>query len=86
MKDEHHISLLLSGHTHGGQIRLFSFGLYEKRGLKWRGRTALFTSNGYGTIGALLRLGAPAEAHLITIASEKQTAEKKCLSKTGQTM
>mgnify|MGYP001163369808 FL=1 len=86
LKDEQHISLVLSGHTHGGQIRLFSFGLYEKGGLKWHGRTALFTSNGYGTTGVPLRLGAPAETHLITIVPGKSITEKKCLSKTGETM
>ncbi|AGT32556.1 metallophosphoesterase [Geobacillus genomosp. 3] len=84
--EEQHISLVLSGHTHGGQIRLFSFGLYEKGGIKWHGNTALFTSNGYGTTGVPLRLGAPAETHLITIAPGKPTTEKKCLSKTGETM
>ncbi|AMQ21028.1 metallophosphoesterase [Geobacillus sp. JS12] len=86
LREEHYISLVLSGHTHGGQIRLFSFGLYEKGGLKWRNNTALFTSNGYGTTGVPLRLGAPAETHLITIVPGKLTLEKKCLSKTGETM
>ncbi|MBB6283246.1 metallophosphoesterase [Geobacillus subterraneus] len=86
LREEQHISLVLSGHTHGGQIRLFSFGLYEKGGLKWRNNTALFTSNGYGTTGVPLRLGAPAETHLITIVPGKPTIKKKCLSKTGETM
>ncbi|AMX83073.1 metallophosphoesterase [Geobacillus subterraneus] len=86
LRDEQRISLVLSGHTHGGQIRLFSLGLYEKGGLKWHGNTALFTSNGYGTTGVPLRLGAPAETHLITIVPGKTTTEKKCLSKTGETM
>ncbi|MED4879179.1 metallophosphoesterase [Anoxybacillus geothermalis] len=86
LKAEQHISLVLSGHTHGGQIRLFSIGLYEKGGLKWQGSTAVLTSNGYGTTGVPLRLGAPAETHLITIAFGKRAAEKKCLSKTGKTM
>ncbi|NNU84012.1 metallophosphoesterase [Geobacillus sp. BMUD] len=86
LRDEQRISLVLSGHTHGGQIRLFSLGLYEKGGLKWHGSTALLTSNGYGTTGVPLRLGAPAETHLITIVPGKPAAEKKCLSKTGKTM
>ncbi|KMY60895.1 hypothetical protein AA906_05045 [Geobacillus stearothermophilus] len=55
-------------------------------GLKWQGSTAVLTSNGYGTTGVPLRLGAPAETHLITIVPGKPTPEKKCLSKTGKTM
>ncbi|WP_426470530.1 hypothetical protein, partial [Salmonella enterica] len=30
IKPQHEIALVLSGHTHGGQIRLGPFGLYEK--------------------------------------------------------
>lgn len=64
---ENNIHLILSGHTHGGQIRIFDFGLYEKGGIKKIGKTTLFVSNGYGTTGIPLRLGAKAETHLITI-------------------
>ena len=61
-------NLLMSGHTHGGQIRLFGWGLYPKG--KWSkfadGRVHL-VSNGFGTTKLPLRLGAPAEIHHITI-------------------
>jgi predicted MPP superfamily phosphohydrolase len=67
VKKEDHISLMLSGHTHGGQIRLMGFGPYEKGGVKSMENTTLFVSNGYGTTGVPLRLGAPSEAHVMVI-------------------
>lgn len=65
------ISLILSGHTHGGQIRLFGFGLYEKGKIHYLKNTIILISNGYGTSGIPLRLGAPAEAHMIQFTSEQ---------------
>ena len=67
--------LVLSGHTHGGQINLFGRSAlplqeYEQKYLSgWRreGETVLLTSNGVGCTGANLRLNAPAEVHLITL-------------------
>lgn len=67
LKPAHHISLCLSGHTHGGQIRLGPFGLYDKGKVFKRKETTILISNGYGTSKLPLRLGAPAEAHFITI-------------------
>lgn len=64
---EHNIQLVLSGHTHGGQIRFLGLGLYELGGIKRIGKTLLFVSNGYGTTSLPLRLGAKAETHLLTI-------------------
>jgi uncharacterized protein len=64
---EQNIQLVLSGHTHGGQIRFFGWGPYEIGGVKKIGNTTLFVSNGYGTTAIPLRLGAKAETHLITI-------------------
>ena len=61
------VSLFLSGHTHGGQIRFFDFGPYEKGGWEKRGKMKVLVSNGYGTSAVPLRLGAKAETHLITI-------------------
>ncbi len=64
----HQIKLILSGHTHGGQIRLFGFGLTEKAGIfRLKEEMFLLVSNGYGTTRLPLRLGAPAEAHIITL-------------------
>ncbi|OEH93486.1 metallophosphoesterase [Bacillus solimangrovi] len=66
---EDNIRLTVAGHTHGGQIRIGPFGLYEKGGIKELNETVLFVSNGYGTSALPLRLGAPAQVHLITITS-----------------
>lgn len=67
INENHKIHLVLSGHTHGGQIRFLGFGLYENGGIKKVGTTLLFVSNGYGTTALPLRLGAKAETHLITL-------------------
>lgn len=61
------ISLVLSGHTHGGQIRLFGWGPREKGGVKQFPGFTLFISNGFGTTSIHLRLGAPAQAHLMRL-------------------
>lgn len=68
--------LTLSGHTHGGQVRVeilhqdlniarfftpFVDGLYRQD------RSAIFVSRGIGTIGIPARLGAPPEVALITL-------------------
>jgi predicted MPP superfamily phosphohydrolase len=65
------ISLILSGHTHGGQIRLLGFGLYKKGKIHFLKKATLLVSNGYGTSGIPLRLGAPAEAHFIQLGRTK---------------
>lgn len=61
------ISLIMSGHTHGGQIRILGLGLYEKGKTHFLKKAILLISNGYGTSGVPLRLGAPAEAHFIQL-------------------
>lgn len=65
LKEEYQIRLVLSGHTHGGQIRFFGYGPYELGGIKKAGETILLTSNGYGTTTIPLRLGATPETHLL---------------------
>ena len=67
IQPEHNIHLVLSGHTHGGQIRFLNYGPYEIGGVKQVGRTFLLVSNGYGTTALPLRLGAKSETHLITV-------------------
>ncbi|PLR99773.1 metallophosphoesterase [Bacillus sp. T33-2] len=73
---EHHIRLLLSGHTHGGQIRIFGFGPYEKGGIRQAGSTTVLVSNGYGTTALPLRLGAKPETHLISIKHKSSGQDK----------
>lgn len=70
LKQENGISLVLSGHTHGGQIRIFGISPYEKGKLKKYNAATLLVSNGYGTTSLPLRLGAKPETHLITLKSE----------------
>lgn len=59
--------LLLAGHLHGGQIRFGPFGIYEKGSYREKENSAELISNGYGTTGVPLRLGAKSECHLVTI-------------------
>jgi uncharacterized protein len=67
MNDTYNIPIVLSGHTHGGQIRILGWGLYEKGRIEELPQTTLFVSNGYGTTGLPLRLGAKAETHLLIL-------------------
>ncbi|MEH7333812.1 metallophosphoesterase [Neobacillus drentensis] len=64
---EHEIRLVLSGHTHGGQIHILGYSPYKRGRLIRLQNTTLLISNGYGTTTLPLRLGAPAECHLITL-------------------
>lgn len=73
IRDYHDINLILSGHTHGGQIRFFRYGITEKAGLrKLENDLYMLISNGYGTTRVPLRLGAPAQTHVITLKKEVQ--------------
>ncbi|MBM7694724.1 putative MPP superfamily phosphohydrolase [Peribacillus deserti] len=67
IEPDSNISLLLSGHTHGGQIRILGFGRYRKGRIAKKGSTTYLVSNGYGTSLVPLRLGAKPETHLITL-------------------
>jgi uncharacterized protein len=67
MGNDKKVSLMLSGHTHGGQIRLFGFGPYQPGGTEIIKNTTILVSNGYGTTALPLRLGAPSETHRISI-------------------
>jgi len=74
IRPEHEIRLVLSGHTHGGQIHIFGYSPYERGKVAKLKNTTLLISNGYGTTTIPLRLGAPAECHLITLrTSQSQT-------------
>ncbi len=63
---EHEIGFVMCGHTHGGQIRLFKWGIAERGGFKDHWQTKVFISNGYGYTKLPLRLCAPAETHVLT--------------------
>lgn len=72
----HGVDLVLSGHTHGGQVAVpgaarrlnlarlvtpFTMGIYR------RGACTLYVSRGAGTTGPPVRLGAPSEITLLTL-------------------
>lgn len=71
ISSEDQISLILSGHTHGGQIRMLGLGMYKKGRLHYLKKATMLISNGYGTTLIPLRLGAPAEAHYIQLTKTK---------------
>lgn len=64
-EDRERFDLVLAGHTHGGQIRIFGLGPYERGGWLNDEDQPLLVSEGYGTSLLPLRLGTRAECHLI---------------------
>ncbi|MEI5907161.1 metallophosphoesterase [Bacillus spongiae] len=67
IRKEQGIDLLLSGHTHGGQIRVGPLGIYRIGQVYHLPQTKLLVSNGYGTRRIPMRLGAKPEVHVITV-------------------
>jgi predicted MPP superfamily phosphohydrolase len=74
--ETHNVSLILSGHTHGGQINLPLVGaparfatkdLKYDRGLFRRGDTQLYVSSGTGVIGLPLRFGVRPEIAVLCL-------------------
>ena len=70
------VSLILSGHTHGGQLRLPFLGaparfatrdLKYARGLFRKGETQLYVSSGTGVIGLPLRIGVRPEIAVLRL-------------------
>jgi predicted MPP superfamily phosphohydrolase len=61
------IHLVLAGHTHGGQIRFFNLGFYQKGGITKDGKTTILVTEGYGYSLVPFRLGTNAECHMITL-------------------
>lgn len=67
------VPLVLSGHTHGGQIVLPGLGAVAARkfpvvaGLGRRENTAIFVSRGVGTVYVPVRLSCPPEVAIITL-------------------
>ncbi|MBN8234709.1 metallophosphoesterase [Halobacillus kuroshimensis] len=68
--------LILSGHTHGGQIRLFGMGPYQRGGWSRRDSIPHLVSEGYGTSLLPLRLGTRAECHVIDIGGYVKNSSK----------
>jgi predicted MPP superfamily phosphohydrolase len=70
------VPLMLSGHTHGGQVVLPAAGAIAARkfpivsGLARRGRTTLFVSRGIGTVYVPIRVNCPPEVVILTLRSE----------------
>lgn len=73
---EDDVDLVLSGHTHGGQVGLVSLGLdwtvlsrtrWPDQGLFARGASRLYVHRGTGFYGFPLRVGVPAEYSLLEI-------------------
>jgi uncharacterized protein len=70
------VDLMISGHTHGGQI--WPFGLFSKMAFKYNrglfnlGQGHLFTSTGIGTWGPPMRIGAPPEIVLIRLVGKDE--------------
>ena len=72
------VSLIISGHTHGGQLnfpllgapaRRFTNDLKYARGLFRRGETQLYVSSGTGVIGLPLRFGVRPEIAVLRLRS-----------------
>lgn len=72
------VSLVLSGHTHGGQIVLPGAGALAARafpvvaGLAREEHTALFVSRGVGTVYVPVRLNCPPEVNVLTLEKRGQ--------------
>jgi uncharacterized protein len=67
------LPLMLSGHTHGGQIVLPGFGAVAARGFPiisgagGRGPTTAFVSRGVGTVYVPIRVNCPPEVAVLTL-------------------
>jgi uncharacterized protein len=67
------VPLVLSGHTHGGQIVLPGLGALAARnfpviaGVGHREHTTIFVSRGVGTVYVPVRLNCPPEVALLTL-------------------
>ncbi len=79
--------LVLSGHTHGGQLGLVSLGipttfvsLFTKipdHGLWQKGRNRLYVHRGTGVYGFPLRVGVPGEESVLEVHAQMASAQKR---------
>jgi predicted MPP superfamily phosphohydrolase len=71
------IPVVLSGHTHGGQVVLPLVGAVAARrfpviaGLGQRGKTSIFVSRGVGTVYVPYRLNCPPDVSVLTLRGER---------------
>jgi len=70
-KEKAKIDLVLAGHTHGGQIRIFGIGPYTKGGLSYCNHTNMVITEGYGYSLLPFRFGTKAECHFLTLQTSK---------------
>lgn len=79
---EQNVDLVLSGHTHAGQVwpmRLFTRHLYSlDYGQAYYGVTTAIVTSGYGTWGPRVRLGSQAEVVLIEIRGTQTQKPNVC--------
>lgn len=81
------VPLVLSGHTHGGQVVLPGLGAIAAKkfpvlaGLETRGQTSLFVSRGVGTVYVPIRLNCPPDVAVLTL----RRAETHPVAGTGLT-
>ena len=71
------VDLMLSGHTHGGQIIPFNFlvriPFKYMKGLYKTGNMQLFVSTGCGTWGPKMRLGTDSEINLLRLKKQQKS-------------
>jgi predicted MPP superfamily phosphohydrolase len=73
--DANAVDLMLSGHTHGGQVRIFGFapitnsryGADYLYGIRQRGGCRTYISQGVGAVELMLRIGCPPEITLVEL-------------------
>ncbi|PYR37176.1 MAG: hypothetical protein DMF89_07760 [Acidobacteria bacterium] len=74
------LPLVLSGHTHGGQVVLPGIGAVAAQkfpvvsGLARRGNTSIFVSRGLGTVYVPIRINCPPEVAILSLVPEPEKA------------
>ncbi|TGB04502.1 metallophosphoesterase [Halobacillus salinus] len=67
VEDKKKFHLVLSGHTHGGQIRVLGMGPYQRGVFRSMESQTILVSEGYGTSVFPLRFGTRAECHILEV-------------------
>jgi hypothetical protein len=72
------VPLVLSGHTHGGQVVIPGFGAIARRqfpivqGIGRRENTSIFVSRGVGTVYVPIRINCPPEVAVVTLRRQSE--------------